>query len=50
MMILVEDLAFTVPSTFEKENTFLLSVMNWKDVGNSLSLMMFRSLLVLLFI
>jgi hypothetical protein len=28
IIILVEDLPFTVPSTFEKEKTFLLSVIN----------------------
>ena len=47
-MILVYDLALTVPSILENENTFLSSVKNWKDVGRSLSLQMLRSLLVLL--
>lgn len=46
-IILVEDFPFTVPSTLEKENTFLGSVMNWKEVGRSLSLMIFSNLLVL---
>jgi hypothetical protein len=47
-MILVCDLALTTPSILENEYTFLSSVKNWKVVGRSLSLQMFKRRLVLL--
>jgi len=46
MIMRVDDLAFTTPSSLEKENTFFLSLKNWNEVGRSLSLTMLRRRLV----